>query len=135
MVAVGGNFYTDKCQVVDTKSTNPCTDLASYPDSIGWATGRLIDDSPLICAGNYPYNPNPGSTCHKYDRNSNSWNLHATLSPQRTYMASVELDGALFLIGGDLGNPHGHTSRATEYVYPNGSVISGPDLPPGAQAG
>ena len=54
---------------------------------------------------------------------TDTWKLHATMFANRSSHASVSMNGVVWITGG-------YRSRnSTEFVYGNGSVIKGPDLP------
>ena len=48
---------------------------------------------------------------------------------RRQYHQSVALNDALWVVSGWDGSRHGDTLIFTEYIYPDGSVVEGPNLP------
>ena len=125
MVATGVDF-TDKSQVIDVSSSSTaCANLPSYPFAMGAAAGGVVNGSPIICGGVR----NSGKTtdsCHRFDRNSNSWKRHSSMTSRRNGHASTVVKNSLFITGG-----HDSSSRlvTTEYIYADGTAQRGPNLP------
>ena len=125
MVATGSP-RTDKSQVIDVSSSSTaCANLPSYPFAMSSAAGGVVNGSPIICGG---WKSGVGLTdsCHRFDRSANSWKLHSNMKSKREGHASTVVNNALFITGG-----HDGSSRlaTTEYIYANGTVQSGPNLP------
>ena len=124
--------YTNKGQLVDVSSTTVCTGLTDYPMSIRYATGGLMNGSPLICGGYGSPTASPGSNsdqsaCYIYNNESHQWQLHANMNNKRSSTASAMLSNGLWVTGGyqsGVGN-----LASTEIVKPDGTVIDGQDLP------
>jgi len=124
MVATGSS--TNKSQVIDVStSSTACENLPSYPFAMSYAAGGVVNGSPIICGG-YRYGVGPTNSCHRFDRNANSWKLHSSMTSRRYYHASTVVKNALFITGGADGRSRLST---TEYIYANGTVQSGPNLP------
>ena len=125
MVATGYP-KTDKSQVIDVSSSSTaCANLPSYPFAMSSAAGGVVNGSPIICGGSTSNYETPDS-CHRFDRNSNSWKLHSSMRYRRDSHASTVVNNALFITGGFDGSSRLAT---TEYIYANGTVQSGPNLP------
>ena len=125
MVATGSP-RTDKSQVIDVSSSSTaCANLPSYPFAMSSAAGGVVNGSPIICWGNIGSGEQTDS-CHRFDRNANSWELHSSMKSRRDRHASTVVNNALFITGG-----HDGSSRlaTTEYIYANGTFQSGPNLP------
>ena len=128
MVATGSS-YTDKCQVIDVSSSTSCANLPSYPYSMRYATGGVINNSPIICGGyRRSGSPREQESCYRFNESSNSWNLHSTMSSRRSNHAASVLPGIaqLFISGGLDGSS---LLASTEFIDADGSVTSGPNLP------
>jgi len=126
MVATGSYPYTDKSHVIDVStSSTACANLPSYPFAVGEAAGGVVNGSPIICGG-YTSNYEITDACHRFDRNSNSWKWHSSMTSKRYEHASTVVKNALFITGGWDGSSDLST---TEYIYANGTVQSGPNLP------
>ena len=127
MVATGSP-RTDKSQVIDVSSSSTaCANLPSYPFAMSYAAGGVVNGSPIICGG-YTRERERERTdsCHRFDRNANSWKLISTMKYKRSWHASTVVNNALFITGGFDGSSRLAT---TEYIYANGTVQSGPNLP------
>ena len=98
MVATG---FTDKSQVIDVSSSSTaCANLPSYPFAMkAGAAGGVVNGSPIICGGEIG-SGGPTDTCHRFDRNSNSWKLHSRMASKRSWHASTVVKNALFITGG-----------------------------------
>jgi hypothetical protein len=92
---------------------------------MSYAAGGVVNGSPIICGG-FTSSYEQKDTCHKFDRNANSWKLHSTMKSKRSWHASTVVNNALFITGGHDGRSRLST---TEYIYANGTVQSGPNLP------
>ena len=121
-----GYPYTDVCEVINMKdATSLCPNLPPYPYALRLSTGHVVDSVPII-AGGYPstilviYRP----YVHKYDIETNSWISLGNMVKPRNQFASVPLNGALWVLGGF--NP---VTKSTELIFPNGTIVGGPDLP------
>ena len=130
MVALGrgdSSSETDVCEVINMKdATSLCPNLPPYPYALRHSTGHVVDSVPII-AGGYPstilviYR----SYVHKYDIETNSWISLGNMVRPRAIFTSVPLNGALWVLGG-------YTSvmtKSTELIFPNGTIVGGPDLP------
>ena len=70
--------------------------------------------------------PTCDKSCNMYDKTSNEWILLANMKTSRCYSASALINGSLWIAGGW----NGHVDlNSTEYVFPNGVVTKGPDMP------
>merc|ERR1712172_148560 len=97
MVATGSS--TNKSQVIDVStSSTACENLPSYPFAMSYAAGGVVNGSPIICGG-YRYGVGPTNSCHRFDRNANSWKLHSSMTSRRYYHASTVVKNASLLLG------------------------------------
>ena len=103
-------------------ATSLCPNLPPYPYALRLSTGHVVDSVPII-AGGYS-----GSTyrsyVHKYDIETNSWISLGNMVKPRGQSTSVPLNGALWVLGG-----HTPVTNSTELIFPNGTIVGGPDLP------
>ena len=120
------------CMVVDFLSAKRCASLAEYPVRTLWATGGVLKEQPLLCGGwNLSHDHQPLSACYIHDYTENIWRLHAHMTTGRYSHASVTMGDRVWITG---GHDKHKTLKSTEYLYSNGSVFHGPDLPHGRQA-
>ena len=129
LVATGQYPYTNKSQVIDVKSSSTaCANLPSYPFSMYGGAGGVVNGSPIICGG-YRNKGSPRRTesCYRFDRNSTSWKFHSNMTSIRYYHAATVVKDVLFISGG----LYSSNLATTEYIYSNGTVQSGPNLPLG----
>ena len=99
MVATGYP-RTDKSQVIDVSSSSTaCANLPSYPFAMSFAAGGVVNGSPIICGG-YTSSGERTDSCHRFDRNANSWKLHSSMTSRRSSHASTVVKNALFITGG-----------------------------------
>jgi len=92
---------------------------------MSYATGGVVNGSPIICGG-WRSNGEKTDSCHRFDKNANSWKFHSTMKSKRNRHASTVVNNALFITGGNTGR---NILATTEYIYANGTVQSGPNLP------
>ena len=93
--------YTNISQVVDMISTDPCSDFPSNMLALHAATGKLVNDIPLICGGQENSNFGTyGSECFKYDASLNEWRNVTVMGINRFRAASAILNGNLWITGG-----------------------------------
>ena len=129
MVAAGYP-YSGICQVLDMNSSSiACPNLPSYPTSITLSAGGIVGDSPIICGGLLP--SGRVDTCYRFEKTTNSWKLHASLNFKRSHNSGAVVKGALFIGGGMQTNNDRSVSdiASTDFIYSDGTVESGPDLP------
>ena len=132
MVATGYSTSEESdCQLLDvTDAENICLDLPPYPVPMYTGTGGIVSGVPMICGGD-PLDPSGGyfhSDCYIFNITSYSWSHLTNMNVERSGMASVALDGALWVAGGYTSNG-GSEDDSTEFVYLNGTVLPGPTLP------
>merc|ERR1739838_337230 len=96
---------------------------------MAYGTGGVIDGRPMICGGNGKGTGESSysvqSSCYKYDMSSNAWKLLAKMNSRRYVLSSAVVNGGLWMTG---GNYYGDLA-STEFIFSNGSVINGPNLP------
>jgi hypothetical protein len=90
------------------------------------AAGGVVNGSPIICGGYRNIPSQETESCHRFDRNSNSWKWHSSMKSRRSLHVSTVVKNALFITGGWDGS---RDLATTEYIYANGTVQSGPNLP------
>ena len=110
-------------------ATSLCPNLPPYPYALRLSTGHVVDSVPII-AGGYS-NGTMVSYVHKHDIETNSWISLGNMVKPRNQFTSVPLNGALWVLGGWNGLPDGSMVRekSTELIFPNGTIVGGPDLP------
>ena len=127
-----GTNYT---QLVDLSSSKTCGNFAHYPIAIYGATGALVSEkkNPVICGGFQSTESQPKGEdgkahkkCHVYDKSSKEWKFLTNMTTEKGNIASVQLNGALFVTGGVKNK---ESFKTTEFVSLNGTVMTGPDLP------
>ena len=100
--------------------------MPPYPYALRLSTGHVVDSVPIIAGG---YNYITGgykSYVHKYDIETNSWISLGNMVKPRAIFTSVPLNGALWVLGGYTGSSK---EKSTELIFPNGTIVGGPDLP------
>ena len=102
-------------------ATSLCPNLPPYPYALRLSTGHVVDSVPIIAGG---YNGGYKSYVHKYDIETNSWISLGNMVKKRNQFASVPLNGALWVLGG-----YSPITKSTELIFPNGTIVGGPDLP------
>jgi len=131
LILVATGSFKDHAQVVDMNSNNTCTNLKEYPIRMLFASGGVVGGSPTICGGYgddlYSSDENR-KECYAYHKSSNAWKLHANMESKRKFHSSVVMNGALWVLGGADIFPN---LQSTEYIYANGTVVAGPNLPSG----
>ena len=132
-MVVGGLFNETglkDTQLVDLSSSKICGNFAPYPIAIYGATGALVSENPVICGGFQRTGDQRKAQkeCRKYDKSSNTWKFLTNMATEKAYLASVPLNGQLFVTGGSSKEKF-EKLNSTEFVSLNGKVTSGPDLP------
>ena len=107
-------------QIVDLTSNKKCRPIANYPTHTFYSAGGLVNGKPLICGG---YSIGPTAACYQYDFSTNWWKEFAYLDSKEKGHASVQVPSGLWFSGGYL------KGWKTKFVYANGSVFAGPNLP------
>ena len=74
-------------------------------------------------AGLYP------PVCFKYQKDLQTWNYFANLGFPRIRSASALSKKSLFITGGESLNPSSPAINSTVFVYINGTVTTGPEMP------
>ena len=116
---------TNVCEVINMKdATSLCPNLPPYPYALRLSTGHVVDSVPII-AGGYSSGAYQ-SYVHKHDRQTNSWISLGNMAKPRNQFTSVPLNGALWVLGGYTGNG---MEKSTELIFPNGTIVEGPDMP------
>jgi len=128
----GRDDYLDSkglCQVVELPSSKKCQSLQSYPLRVAVSSGSVVNGSPIVCGGTTADGPGSQmfSECYTHDRSSNTWKLLTKMHTERAGHTSVVHKNALWVIGGL--NEQERFLKSTEWVFLNGTVEKGPDLP------
>jgi len=99
-----------------------CKSFPSFPMALYAATGGIVKGAPIVCGGElYP----SSNQCFIHDLSRNEWRFLSNMTDNRSGASSVVLDGALWITG---GGPD-RRRMTTEFIYPSGKVVQGPDLP------
>ena len=97
-----------------------------------FVSGNTVDGKPVICGG-YTGGGSMGYNFanHWYILKNGLWSQLAKMSEKRRNLASVSLTrngkNALFVTGGR--DDDIYQKQTTEFIYSNGDVEQGPDLP------
>ena len=137
LVATGGSErsrgpgfdYQDYSQVVDISSTKSCfNSLAPYPIKMAHATGAVLNGLPLICGGegNGQSYDEQQSSCYMHEKSTNTWKLYANMNTKRKGHSTALTKNGLWISGGFDGNEY---LFSMEFIFSNGSVINGPNIP------
>ena len=132
-MVVGGLFDErglKDTQLVDLSSSKICGNLKPYPIAIYGATGALVSENPVICGG-FQRTGNQRKEqkeCQMYNKSSNTWKFLTNMATEKAYLASVPLNGQLFVTGGSSKEKFEKLST-TEFVSLNGEVTPRPPLP------
>jgi hypothetical protein len=90
------------------------------------AAGGVINNTPIICGGYISSgSPRVQDSCYRFNANTNSWNLHCTMTARRYSHAATVINDSLFISGGYDGSNY---LASTEFIHADGSVTSGPNL-------
>jgi len=113
-------------------SSNIVCNTGEFPTGLEDATGNTVDGKPVICGG-YTGGGSMGYNFadHCYILKNGLWSQLAKMSEKRRNLASVSLTrngkNALFVTGGR--DDDIYQKQTTEFIYSNGDVEQGPDLP------
>jgi len=131
MVATGNvGSMANPSNVVETinmKVSQACHTLPQYPVPVKMANGMMINGVQII-AGGGDFS-GPISEVYKLDHLSNSWVLLGNMAETRKQFAVAELDGGLWAMGGLTTNNKDSMDSSTEIIYPDGTILDGPELP------
>ena len=116
---------------MDMFSAKKCKPLEKYPLKVKAASGTILGGKPLLCGGLREWSvaqPDSGtySECFMHERATDEWKLHAKLLTPRLSHSSVNMNGTVWVAGGTDGE---HLLKTTEFIYADGLVEKGPDLP------
>lgn len=111
-------------------SVETCSSLAPLPISTRFATGGLVDKTPVLCGGR---SSNKAiSMCYYHDRNSNSWILIGNMNRDRYGAASIVINSKLWVMGGaDGSTPTELITTELIDMKNGGEIIYGPPLTKG----
>ena len=114
------------CEAISTNTSCPATNnLPNYPlGNLYYSNGGVLDGVVILCGG---ITTTYIDKCYKFDENTNSWVLFATLSKPQAFYNAVPLTsmGALWVEGGRWSRYW----KETGLVFLNGTVIPGPTMP------
>ena len=131
MVATGNvGSMANPSNVVETinmKVSQACHTLPQYPKDVKMANGMMINGVQII-AGGGDFS-GPISEVYKLDHLSNSWVLLGNMAETRKLFAVAELEGGLWAMGGLITNGKDSMDSSTEIIYPDGTILDGPELP------
>ena len=119
------------CQVVEFPSSKKCQSLQPYPLRLAITAGAIVNGIPIICGGVYGYGSDSPvfSECYTHDRSSNTWKLLAKMHTERFAHTSVIHKNALWVTGGS--HERRRALKSTDFIFLNGTVKKGQDLPEG----
>ena len=121
---VTGGKQERESEVVDLhKNSSYCRSLSDYPLQAQYASGGILNGRPLICGGIEESN-NATKECYIYNATSLTWSLFANMNHKRYGASGITLDDEKFLIMGGSSQ-----TNASEYIFSNGSVMTGPITP------
>ena len=103
----------------DTKS---CQSLPNYPLKVDYATGKLVNGSPVICGGNDGNDHT--KDCHILK--NNTWSILANLQEGKSSAGSIAIGDSLWVTG---GFKPGSFLYSSDFVFLNGTSKKGPNLP------
>ena len=103
-----------------------CRSIAQYPLRVYASSAGLVQGKPLICGGIYRGFHRRLTPCYIYKPSTNSWPFLAYLRTYRLMSAGIGMLGGVWITGGWNGR---ESVKSTEFVFENGTVIQGPDLP------
>merc|ERR1711962_1336636 len=113
-------FYKES-EIISTAGRK-CKSFPSFPMALYAATGGIVKGAPIVCGGElYP----SSNQCFIHDLSRNEWRFLSNMTDNRSGASSVVLDDALWITG---GGPE-ERRMTTEFIYPSGKVVQGPDLP------
>jgi len=130
-----GSRRHDDTQLIDLTSggTNSCTNWGNYPKVLKSATGSIISDKFIIHCGGDSGSRGFGyyDECYKMaiEAEEKIWTFLTRMNSKRSFVASIELDGKLFVAGGWNGTSGADSYSSTEFISVDGTVSPGPDLP------
>ena len=130
VLVVGGEESNGASQVIDLQNENRSCQLENYPRSrVITPSGGVLDNFPVVCGGHdsrITY-----KECNKFEHSTKKWKRFAQLPEPRTDHAIVAMDNSLWITGGDDKQKYDHAYKTTEFLFSNGTVKQGPDLPYG----
>ena len=99
-----------------------CSNLPEYPIDISYGTGGLVNQIPIICGGK-------PATNQCYSLIGKKWEL-TSLTTKRHSASSTVVNDTLWITGGrERERRKKFHLNSSEYVYVNGTVKPGPNLP------
>ena len=98
--------------------------LANNVPRVGWATGGLLQNSPIVCGGE-DEQWNDSQDCVVIGQPE----MEMKMIEKREWAASVALDqSTLWIVGGFNGNSY-NALKSTEFIKLGQLSVKGPDLP------
>merc|ERR1719505_4465 len=99
-----------------------CKSFPSFPMPLFAATGGIVKGAPIVCGGVLVPKEEFSNQCFIHDFSRNEWRFLSNMSGRRgrAFTSSVVPDDALWITG---------QRKTTEFIYPSGKVVQGPNLP------
>lgn len=121
-VLITGRYGDGKMEIINAdSSTTVCRDKYNYPIDIRGSTGVVINESIIVCGGEIKTSPfQKTNKCYLFGHEK-EWKLIANMTTPRYGAASVPLEDALWIGGGE--DKFGHLN-STELVFLNGNQTS-----------
>ena len=122
-----GHGIVGGLQIMDLLGKKECPPIAQYPIHSFFRTGNILKGRPVVCGG---LDDHTGfiSACYRHDPETNFWSYFTSLHTARALPASAIVEDKLWVIGGGAGI-YGNGIKSTEFIYPNGKSVPGPNLP------
>ena len=128
VLVAAGSDQGGICEVVDILSNRKCKTLSNLPHKYYIGAGDIVDGSPLICGGYDRDSKATSHGCYAHDRSTDKWNHVANMKTARVLHTAVSLGDTLWVVGGQ-NTEYTVDLSSTEYVYMDGRVTQGPNLP------
>jgi len=99
-----------------------CKSFPSFPMPLFAATGGIVKGAPIVCGGVLVPKEEFSNQCFIHDFSRNEWRFLSNMAGRRgrAFTSSVVPDDALWITG---------QRKTTEFIYPSGKVVQGPNLP------
>ena len=116
-------------------SSKRCKPIQKYPLVVSGFAGGLLNKRVVICGGAHYIRPMDKDIvvpeCYIHDPKFNTWNYLASMKTARVVHTITDLHDQIWVTGGwDVYNwVEAVKLKTTEFIFPNGNVLQGPDLP------
>jgi len=114
IVLITGGDSGNQMEIINhDNSTTKCQNDYTYPISVYWASGAVVDGNIVVCGGSYPTT----KQCYSFGHDK-KWKAINPMTTPRRYAASIPINNALWVGGGlvDVDNRY----KSTELVYLDG---------------